>query len=168
MRWRWPLRFGGVLLYAIGVAPALFLHGALLKPITGELLPPAWHEQFVTPPLATTNAQLAAAKVSASPTTDESDEAASSARRGGRSSAETWHASSPLLRRAWHLQPLPVVLMGLFGVAAVMHRHWPATTKILAGGTIAGAIAIIAARCIVTPTGPGSMFGPQALCCSCR
>ena len=56
----------------------------------------------------------------------------------------------------------PVVLLGLFGVAAVMHRHWPTATKLLAGGTIAGALAIIAARCVVTPSGAGTMFGPQA------
>jgi len=163
MRWRWPMRFGGVVLYALGVAPALFLHGALLKPITGEMLPPAWHEQFVTPPLATTNAQLAAAKVSASPTTDESDEAALVG-------AAWWTILGRNLARVFTaffgehgiFSHFPVVLMGLFGVAAVMHRHWPTTTKILAGGTIAGAITIIASRCIVTPTGPGSMFGPQA------
>ena len=164
MRWRWPMRFGGVVLYALGVAPALVLHGALLKPITGEIVPPAWHEQFVTQPLMTTtatNAQLAAATMS--PTTEESDDAALVG-------AAWWTILGRNLARVFiaffgeHgiFSHFPVVLLALFGVAAVMHRHWPTTTKLLAGGTIAGAIAIIIARCIVTPSGPGTMFGPQA------
>ncbi|MEA2711232.1 MAG: hypothetical protein QOF78_3833 [Phycisphaerales bacterium] len=163
MRWRWPMRVGGIVLYALGVAPALLLHGALVKPITGEFLPPAWRQQFITRPTAA-DAQLAAAVISpSSAATDESDDLL--ARR-----ASWWtilgdnlaRLCAALLGDHGILSHFPVVLLGLFGVAAVMHRHWPTTTKFLAGGTVAGAIAIIVSRCVVTPIGPGSMFGPQA------
>ena len=165
MRWRWPLRVGGVALYALGVAPALLLHGALLKPLTGESVPRAWQEQFARRASAG-NAQLAAATIAASPTTDESDADAVAADAG----ESWWTVLGRNLSRIFTaffgdhgiFSHFPVVLLGLFGVAAVMHRHWPTTTKLLAGGTIAGALAIIIARCIVTPTGPGTMFGPQA------
>src|SRR5207249_4834743 len=37
MRWRVPIRLGGVLLYAIGCAPVILLHAVLVVPITGDL-----------------------------------------------------------------------------------------------------------------------------------
>jgi MFS family permease len=161
MRWRWPLRFGGFALYALGVAPALLLHGALLQPITGDIFPPAWHRQFIVqaPPTGT---PLAAAIISPSPTTDEADDPAA-----GESSWTVFGRNLARLAAALFGQHgifshFPVVLLGLFGVAAVMHRHWPTSTKLMAGGTVAGAIAIIVARCVVIPAGPGTMFGPQA------
>ena len=165
MRWRWPMRLGGILLYALGVAPAILLHGALLKPITGEIVLPAWHQQFAPQPQITTSAQLAAATMSpSSPGRDDTADDAALV------SAAWWTQLGRNLARLLSafvgdhgiFSHFPVVLLGLFGVAAVMHRHWPATTKILAAGTLAGACAIIIARCIITPTGPGPMFGPQA------
>jgi hypothetical protein len=55
-----------------------------------------------------------------------------------------------------------VVILGGVGVAAVMHRHWPGTTKALATATVAGGIAIIIVTCSVLLGGAGTMFGPQA------
>ena len=186
MRWRWPMRAGGVALYGLGVAPALFLHGALVQPITGDFLPPAWHNRFVAGASTVTaptglgakapgfadarpgHATLAAAVFTSSPTTDESDDAL--ARAAGASTSSWWlvlgrnlaRVGTALIGDHGIFSHFPVVLLGLFGVAAVMHRHWPTTTKLLAGGTIAGAAAVIAARCVVTPGGVGQMFGPQA------
>jgi hypothetical protein len=37
----------------------------------------------------------------------------------------------------------PILIMGLVGVSMVMHRHWPATTKVLAASTLMGAMAVI-------------------------
>src|SRR5207248_929476 len=36
MRWRWSLRIGGMLMYAIGIVPPVLLHVALSVPITGD------------------------------------------------------------------------------------------------------------------------------------
>ncbi len=54
------------------------------------------------------------------------------------------------------------MLLGIFGVAAVMHRHWPLTTKTLATATLVGGATVIILRCIVANIGAGDMFGPQA------
>ena len=37
----------------------------------------------------------------------------------------------------------PILILGVIGVASVMHRHWPATTKMLAVATTAGALIVI-------------------------
>ena len=176
MRWRWPLRVGGVALYALGVAPALLLHGALMKPITGDVVPRQWHEQFVArPAIAIDNAQLASATIPGGgedddqPTTtatttfaDDPDDPARHASLRSRFGSTLSQLAAALFGEHGILSHFPVVLLGLFGVAAVMHRHWPKTTKMLAGGTVAGAVAIIFVRCVLTPSGPGDMFGPQA------
>src|SRR5690349_796511 len=47
MRWRWYLRIGGLALYVLGVAPAILLYAGLMKPITGQVVPPQWRDQFV-------------------------------------------------------------------------------------------------------------------------
>ena len=172
MRWRWPLRVGGVVLYALGVAPALLLHASLMQPITGETVPRGWRQQFVaaSPTHHPPRAQLAAAILDpvdeepASAMADDIDDTISP-------SASSWwailgqHLSrlfAALMGDHGILSHFPVVLIGLFGVAAVMHRHWPRTTKLLAGGTVAGGAVIIASRCYIAPTGAGNMFGPQA------
>jgi hypothetical protein len=36
-----------------------------------------------------------------------------------------------------------VLILGIAGIAAVMHRHWPSSTKMLAAGTAAGAIGVL-------------------------
>jgi hypothetical protein len=183
MRWRWPMRCGGVVLYGLGVAPAVLLHGALVQPITGDILPPAWHNQFIVRGNAALTSQapaapgtqaagfvaarghatLAAAIMTPSTSTsDETDESLVHASWWTVLGRNVARLVTALLGDHGIFSHFPVVLLGLFGVAAVMHRHWPTATKLLAGGTIAGAVAIIAARCIVTPTGAGQMFGPQA------
>lgn len=166
MRWRWPMRFGGIALYAAGVAPALLVHAAIINPLTGDALPSAWHERFAARPPAD-DAQLTAAAIAPSPASAQADDGPAA---DDDAPASTWNVVGSHVARLFTalfgdhgiFSHFPVVLLGLFGVAAVMHRHWPTTTKLLAGGTVAGALAIILARCVVTPTGPGTMFGPQA------
>jgi hypothetical protein len=51
----------------------------------------------------------------------------------------------------------PVLLLAIIGIAAVMHRHWPMSTKVLAAVTGSWAAAV-ALRCCATPPGAGSMF----------
>jgi hypothetical protein len=46
MKWPLSLRFGGALLYLLGAAPPLMLHGVLTVPITGNLLPGFLHPEL--------------------------------------------------------------------------------------------------------------------------
>ena len=46
LRWRKRLRFGGVVLYAIGAVPPIVLHAVLTVPVTGDLLPPSMHAEL--------------------------------------------------------------------------------------------------------------------------
>jgi hypothetical protein len=41
------------------------------------------------------------------------------------------------------LSHFPVMIVGILGIGAVMHRHWPSETKTLAGATLVGAVLII-------------------------
>ena len=72
------------------------------------------------------------------------------------------HLADALLGQHGILTHFPIVLLGIFGVAAVMHRHWPMTTKSLATATLVGAAAILIATGVLAITTPAKMFGPQS------
>lgn len=72
------------------------------------------------------------------------------------------HLADALLGQHGILTHFPIVLLGIFGVAAVMHRHWPMTTKSLATATLAGGAAILLAASLLTIAAPAKMFGPQS------
>ena len=74
----------------------------------------------------------------------------------------TKHLADALLGQHGILTHFPIVLLGIFGVAAVMHRHWPMTTKSLATATLAGGAAILIAASLLTLAAPAKMFGPQS------
>ncbi len=48
--------------------------------------------------------------------------------------------SGALRRRPGCFSHFPVMIVGILGVLAVMHRHWPHTVKMLAGSSIGGAV----------------------------
>jgi hypothetical protein len=154
MRWRWQMRMGGILLYALGAAGPLFLHGALMQPITGSYVPPEYHRAF---------ASTVSTVSTVSATTDDGDDATAVAtswwNRLGRNLARIAVA---LLGDHGILSHFPVVILGGFGIAAVMHRHWPKTTKVLASATVIGGATIIVFACTILLSGAGTMFGPQA------
>ena len=156
MRWRLPMRVGGLALYALGAAPPIILHAALMMPITGDVLPPRFHPELTN----TNNANPVAAAVD----DGDLDDAPASLGTGwwaalGRNLARV---SLAFFGEHGIFSHFPVVLFGILGVAAVMHRHWPMTTKALATATLVGAAAVIVVYCVITLSGPGTMFGPQA------
>jgi hypothetical protein len=59
------------------------------------------------------------------------------------------------------LSHFPVVLIGILGVTLVMHRHWPATTKVLATATLAGAGTIIVVYALRAMDWTQAMFGTR-------
>ena len=155
MRWRWPMRLGGIVLYALGAAGPLFLHGALMQPITGSYIAPEYRRAFDST-VSTVSTVSAAA-------TDDGDDAVAVAstwwNRLGRNLARIVVA---LLGDHGILSHFPVVILGGFGIAAVMHRHWPKTTKVLASATVLGGAVIVVFACTILLSGAGNMFGPQA------
>jgi hypothetical protein len=63
----------------------------------------------------------------------------------------------------WHgvFSHFPVVLLGIIGVSLIMRRHWPAATKMLAGTTLGGALAIILVYALCRTSTRDAMFATR-------
>jgi len=59
------------------------------------------------------------------------------------------------------LTHFPVLLVAILGIGAVMHRNWPATTKMLASITGGGAAAVIISYALTTADSRAAMFANQ-------
>jgi hypothetical protein len=139
LRWTMPQRFAGLAAYLLGAALPLLLHAQLCSDIPGHgfrIRGPAGNESifaFVNPdarPVVTAN----------EPLTFDDDEPQSIWARtlvGGQ------RFLSALVGGHGLLSHFPIALLGIIGVAMVMHRHWPWTTKMLASVTLAGALALL-------------------------
>jgi hypothetical protein len=150
MRLRPALRLGGVILYLLGAAPPILLHGMLTVHITGDMLPGSMH-----PELAATrykrmedisNPDLNPAPESTD-AADIPDDADITAPQGfwQNSFRAIGHFIWGLIGEHGLLVHFPIVVLGLAGMFAVMHRHWPATTKVLAAiSAVSMLIALIA------------------------
>jgi hypothetical protein len=132
---RW--RIAGVLVFLIGAAPPLLLHAQWNVPITGDLLPAEFHRELALIRPVTAPPPIVVSS--------DSDEQTSSA------------LQSLIVTGDWLYQALfgfhgilshfPFVLLGLFGIVVIMHRHWPAHVKCLAAASVIAAIAIIGGYC---------------------
>ncbi len=140
MRWRWSLRIGGVLMYCIGMVPPLMLHLSLSVPITGD-----WRLGLASVNGYPVRQMVVPLPAAASAKTLEADDDSLS---GPPSTGQMVLAYIARLIGAFcgnHglLTHFPILILGMMGVASVMHRHWPATTKMLAVATTAGALIIV-------------------------
>lgn len=141
------LRIGGVLLYLLGAAAPILMHAALVVHLTGDLRPGMLH-----PELAARHQRLFPDELSASPDTYDADDVLANDdsvdpdQPAGPVGA--WQTVTQALGRfGWTLigehgllVHFPVMLLGLAGMLAVMHRHWPTMVKLLAA---ASAIAVL-------------------------
>ncbi|HEY7117336.1 MAG TPA: hypothetical protein VH475_12160, partial [Tepidisphaeraceae bacterium] len=59
------------------------------------------------------------------------------------------------------LSHFPVIVIGILGLSLVLRRHWPASTKIMAGVTLAGAVMIVTASIVLRVDWTAAMFGPR-------
>jgi hypothetical protein len=148
MRLRPALRVGGVMLYFLGALPPIVLHAVLTVPLTGNLLPGSMH-----PELALHRRVI----------TDEPEPAADAWQENGdlyqpgdiTGEGEVVLPPPTVWQRMWQgtrrmvwtligehgvLVHFPVVVLGVAGVFAVMHRHWPLTTKVLAADSAIAAV----------------------------
>jgi hypothetical protein len=140
MRWRWSLRIGGVLMYCIGMIPPIMLHLSLSVPITGD-----WRLG-----LASVNTYRTSAEVVPMPPSGQvkAAEIEDDSLSGPPSSGQIVGTFLNRLLAAFFgshglLSHFPILIFGIVGVASVMHRHWPATTKMLAVATTVGALIVI-------------------------
>jgi MFS family permease len=133
MRWRWSLRIGGVLMYCIGMIPPVLLHMTLSGPVTGD-----WRLGLES--LSTTTHPTPAAKAAG----ELEDDSLS----GPPTAMQSLAIFLSRLTGAFFgihgiFSHFPILIFGMIGVASVMHRHWPATTKTLAVITTAGSLIVI-------------------------
>ncbi|HET6250181.1 MAG TPA: hypothetical protein VFE47_20995 [Tepidisphaeraceae bacterium] len=178
---RWPIltRGVGIALYVLGAALPLTIHARLNRPITGDIRPGMFHpelalsrirrkadvgdmvpgksaeEEATSPSTASAPANSLFASSTASDDDDEAQTPWQSFLRG------SYRVYSAML--GWHgiFSHFPVVLMGIIGVSLVMHRHWPAATKMLAGTTLGGALIIILIYAISRTTTRDAMFATR-------
>ncbi|MGH7215363.1 MAG: hypothetical protein ACREIT_11425, partial [Tepidisphaeraceae bacterium] len=154
MRWRPSLRVGALLLYLIGCTPPIVMHAALNVPITGDLRPGVMHPDLWTPhhPSYARGTRVVE-RVGATGDGAELPAALSELDdlyEDGVSDS-VWLLVGRAVNRVLvalfgpHgiLSHFPVLILGLLGIAAVMHRHWPVTTKALATATFVGALAVV-------------------------
>lgn len=189
MRWRPSLRLGGLLLFLIGSTPPLVLHAVLTIPVTGDLLPGRFHPELLPTSIATNPldaAQLAGLAMGVDVPQDpevtpfDVEDAQAAAAERASFSAVFWRN----MGRIWSalcgshgiLSHFPVIIFGIAGVFAVMHRHWPSATKFLAAAALVGGVIVILACTVVLPDtwagsdlffagtsgfGYSGMFGPE-------
>jgi hypothetical protein len=147
---RWPIHFrlGGMLLYALGAAPAVLLHTTLVLPILGDLLPPKMHREFavVDSHVAALNAVPVLSSVTDTPP-DEEEVAASLQLANPSRWLKFLHTCDYVTEGLFGdhgvFTHFPIMLFGILGVGAVLHRHWPSTTKTLAVSSVFGGLVIV-------------------------
>ncbi len=146
MRWRTDFRFGGVLLYALGAIPPLALHTALVLPVTGDLLPGKYHPELAdrSPRMVASGKVLSIMPANLGDI-DEDD-------RKDLSSAElAWltlghgigRVLTVLAGERGLFSHFPILLIAAAGLATVLRRHWPVTTKALAAVTLMASTIIV-------------------------
>jgi hypothetical protein len=151
---RWPVlpRFGAVALYVAAAMGPLLLYATLNRSITGDLRPGFMHTELAQLAVDLPDDQRAAGD----PTwTDDDDDVPSMLRSTSRG-CERFLTS--LVGTHGVLTHFPVLILGLIGVSMVMHRNWPATTKVMAGATVLAAIGIIVGYTLQRPDWNDAMF----------
>ena len=149
MRWPVSSRVRGVAWYMFGAMPALALHTVLMVPVTGDLRPGFLHPELL-------RTQPASTQVLALLPGDEDDDD-----RPSRFGQAVIRAADCLLGAHGLLPHFPIVLLGLAGIRAVLHRNWPAATKTMAAATLAGGLIIVAAHVGLVPRWDQPMFAAR-------
>lgn len=153
MRWRPTLKIGAILLYLIGLTPPILLHAVLIVPITGDLRPGILHPELARPAPA-----LAQSAVSDD---DELEFDADSTQWTAVLRRNLGRIVATLLGPHGVLSHFPILLVGIGGIAAVMHRHWPSSTKALATVSIGGAVVVMIGYALSRPMWSEAMFATR-------
>jgi hypothetical protein len=151
----WPAvtRFGGLVMFVIGLLPPLMLHYVLVAPVTGDWLPGAMHPELdahLVPDLPPTV------------TGDDWDDDLTDSGYGAFVERNVLRLLQSLAGEHGLLSHFPVLVLGGVGISLIMHRHWPGSTKALAGGTAVAAVVIIVAYAILRPRWAAPAFATPA------
>jgi hypothetical protein len=141
MRWPTTSKVAAACSYLLGVAAPVALHCALTIPITGDVRPGFLKDH------AETKRALAHAV--------DPDEAPSGLTIAARNFADGVLGPHGLLSH------FPVLLFGVGGISAVLHRHWPAATKAFAVVTLGGAVAVVGVYVVLDPDWTQPMFATR-------
>src|SRR5205823_5626355 len=127
MRWSLTSRLSGLIWYIAGAVGPVLLHAWLTVPITGDMRPGFLHAELrAAPPPVVAREQ------------DEGDQLTYT-------QTVALHLADGLLGPHGLLSHFPIVLFGIGGIGAVLHRHWPFPTKVLALVSLSAAILIVIA-----------------------
>jgi hypothetical protein len=157
LRWTITQRVGGAAAYVLGAAVPLLLHASLSAGVEGHgfrMRGPAGNDSlfsFLNPDSRSIGPAYDEYEF------DEEDP------RGAWEHVQlgTRRLAAALLGTHGLLSHFPVVLLGVIGVSMVMHRHWPATTKVLASVSLAGALLLLILFALRRPDWHGSMFASR-------
>jgi hypothetical protein len=151
---RFPLRwrFAAIVCYLVGAALPVGVHAAWSWPLKREIIP-GWK---LSPVIASVPSRTRSSDTPGS--IDDGARLASQMFDGdeGLPPTSRWVIVGRYVQWLFDalfgahgiLSHFPVILVGLTGVGAVMHRHWPGFVKTLAAATLAGAVLIIAIYCV--------------------
>jgi hypothetical protein len=187
---RFPLTYRAAAIFAflLGAAAPIAVHATWAYPLNGEIIPGFNHARFVMlgnreeAPIstATRNAAAAASSSSAARTASpgaallasehlpaaeiDADDVISPPSRWDTFGQYAGWLSVAFVGAHGIFSHFPVMILGILGVLAVMHRHWPHTVKMLAGASIVGAVLVISSYATSLSEwrgGGGAMFASR-------
>jgi hypothetical protein len=133
MRWPWTSKITGLIWYLGGALGPILLHAALTVPITGDMRPGLFHPELASAPLPAPIIE---------PDTDEEE-----GKQPTYFQTVILRFADGLLGPHGLLSHFPILLIGIGGVGAVLHRHWPLPTKMMAMVSLFAAVGIVIAYC---------------------
>ena len=150
-------RLGAILLFMIGTLPVLAAHTAINREITGDLLPASVHRElaFHVVPLL----RPRAATIVRQPLPEEdADDVISRPSVWLDAIVTCQWLTTALVGEHGLLSHFPILLLGVGGVGAVMHRHWPAPIKMLAGISLLSTTVAVTIMCWTRREWTDAMF----------
>ncbi|HZK80547.1 MAG TPA: hypothetical protein VFC46_05750 [Humisphaera sp.] len=178
---RWPIRMrtAGVLAYALGAALPLLVHAQLVRPITGDMRPGMFHSELAVATHAPQSAPWISGSLGSSVcAVSASDRSATAADASPLAASNvldddephtrwsaflhgSWRVLASFLGKHGVFSHFPIVFFGILGVTLIMHRHWPAATKMLAGATLGGALTVIVIYSLCRSDTRNAMFATR-------
>lgn len=120
MRWSPSAKVAAICAYILGILGPAVLHAVLTVPLTGDVRPGFLHGQVLSVPAS-----------------GDDDDAPSMA------TMAALHFADGILGPHGLLSHFPILLLGIGGIGAVLHRHWPGYTKALAVVCFGSALLIV-------------------------